>query len=189
MLKGFRVSGLTKLLSAGAAALLLAGCNSAGSKIGNLIAFNSPTPPPVMDMSPVDKVECPFIDVPEGGAAVRLMSGSEVRHQYSLGDMSRECTVANKQIGIKVGVSGRVLAGRAGGSGKFTVPVRVGIRRESDQKVLTSKLYQIPATIPQGQLQTTFAFVADPLYVPYTREQANEDYMVVVGFDQGGRRR
>ncbi|MDO9441261.1 MAG: hypothetical protein Q7T73_10260 [Beijerinckiaceae bacterium] len=189
MLQGFRVNGLSRVLVAGASVLLLAGCSGGGgSTIGNLIAFNSPTAPPLLDMKPVDKVECPFIDVPEGTAAVRIMAGGAIRHQYSLGDLSRECVVANGQISIKVGVSGRVLAGPAGGPGSFSVPVRVGIRRESDQKILTSKSYRVAATIPSGAAHASFTLVSDALTVPYTREQANEDYMVVVGFEQGGRR-
>jgi hypothetical protein len=182
---GLRVNGLGRIFVVGASALALTGCSGGGSTIGNLIAFNSPTAPAALDMKPVDKVECPFIDVPEGTAAVRIMAGGNIRHQYSLGDMSRECTVANGQISIRVGVTGRVLAGPAGGAGSFSVPVRVGIRRESDQKVLTSKSYRVSATIPPGGAQATFTVVSDPLTVPYTREQANEDYMVVVGFEQG----
>jgi hypothetical protein len=187
MLQGFQVNKLTKHVVAAASALLLAGCNSTtGSSIGNLIAFNSTTPPPVQSMAKVDKVECPSIDVPEGTSNVRMGEGASLRHQYSLGDMSRECTIENGQVAIRVGVTGRVLAGPAGGAGSFSVPVRVGIRRESDQKIVTSKTYRLAAAIPAGGTQASFSVISDPLYIPYTREEANEDYMVVVGFDRGG---
>ncbi len=173
---------MTRIFAAGACALLLSGCNSTtGSTIGNLIAFNSTTPPPVVTQVIENKVECPQVDVLEGGAAMQIGSGGGLRHQFALGDTSRECAVINNQIVIRVGVSGRVLAGPAGGPGTFSVPVRVGIRRESDQKILTSKVYNVPATIPAGSANTTFTLVSDPLSVPYTREEANEDFMVVVG--------
>lgn len=182
-----QLNGSTKHLVAAACALLLGGCNSTGSTIGNLIAFNSPTAPePTSMVRRTDKVECPLIDVPEGTSNIRIGAGESLRHQYSLGDMSRECTVANGQIGIRVGVTGRVLAGPAGGAGSFSVPVRVGIRRESDQKVITSKTYRVAASIPAGGSQADFSVISDPLYIPYTREEANEDFMVIVGFDRAG---
>jgi hypothetical protein len=61
------------------------------------------------------------------------------------------------------------------------VPVRVAIKRDSDQKIIASKVYNVPATIPAGQLNTSFALVADPLVVPYLREEANLDYTVMIG--------
>ena len=60
------------------------------------------------------------------------------------------------------------------------VPVRIGIRRETDKKILTSKVVNITATIPPGGSNTTFAVVSEPLTVPWLREEADEDYMVVV---------
>ncbi|MDB5642020.1 MAG: uncharacterized protein JWN07_1337 [Hyphomicrobiales bacterium] len=170
------------ILLTGACALLLAGCGSTGSSIGNLIAFNSPTAPPPTDMTKrIDKVDCPVVDVLEGGGHMQIGSGSGLRQQFTIGDTSRECTVVNGQISIRVGVSGRVVAGPAGGPGSFTIPIRVGIRREDNQQIVTSKVFTVPASIPAGSSSSTFAFVSDPVTVPFTREEANEDYMVVVG--------
>jgi hypothetical protein len=179
---------MNRILMAGACALLLTGCSSkSGSTIGNLIAFNSPTAPPVVSMEGPRKVECPSIDVLEGGASKQIGSGPSLRHQFALGDMSRECTVLpNGQIAIRVGVSGRVVAGPAGGPGSFTVPIKVGIRDESNQRIVTSKVYNVSATIPSGSLNTGFELITEPLYIPFTREEANEDYMVVVGIEGTG---
>jgi hypothetical protein len=58
--------------------------------------------------------------------------------------------------------------------------LRIGIRREADKKILTSKVVNITATIPSGAANATFAVVSDPLTVPWLREEADEDYMVVV---------
>lgn len=175
---------MNRIFLAGASALLLSACSSgAGSSIGNLIAFNSTTAPEPVDMRKIQnlKVECPIVDVAEGGAAMQVGSGAGLRHQFALGDLSRECTVVNGQIQIRVGVSGRVLAGPAGGPGHFTVPVRVGVKSETSDKIVVSKVYNVQASIPPGSANGTFAFVADPLTVPYTREEANEDYTIVVG--------
>ena len=85
---------------------------------------------------------------------------------------------------IRVGIAGRVISGPAGGPGSFTLPVRVGVRREDNQQIVTSKVFSATATIPAGASNSTFAFVSEPVSVPYTREEANEDYMIVVGLDK-----
>ena len=126
-------------------------------------------------------IDCPVVDVLEGGGYMQVGSGAGLRQQFTIGETSRECSVVNGQIMIRVGVSGRVVAGPAGGAGNFTIPICVGVRREDDQKILTSKVFNVPASIPAGQGSSTFAFVSDPVSVPYIRDEANEDYMVVVG--------
>lgn len=173
---------MNRFFVAGACALLLSGCGSAGSSLSNLVAFNSLTAPAPVDMTKrVEKVDCPLVDVLEGGGSMQVGSGAGLRHQFSIGDTSRECTVVNGQIMIRVGVSGRVVAGPAGGPGNFTIPIRVGVRREDNNQIVTSKVFNVPATLPAGQGSSTFAFVSEPVSVPFTREEANEDYMVVVG--------
>jgi hypothetical protein len=173
---------MNKFLMTGACALLLSGCGSAGNSIGNLIAFNSTTAPEPTDMTKrAVNIDCPVVDVLEGGGFMQVGSGAGLRQQFTIGETSRECTVVNGQIMIRVGVSGRVVAGPAGAAGNFTVPIRVGVRREDNQQIVTSKVFNVPASIPAGQGSSTFAFVSDPVSVPYTRDEANEDYMVVVG--------
>jgi hypothetical protein len=100
-----------------------------------------------------------------------------------MGDVARECSKVGDQIMIKVGVQGRVLLGPAGAPGSFSVPVRIAVRRDADGKAAAGKLYPIAATIPQGQTETDFALVADPLGVPYLRSEADQDYTILVGFD------
>jgi len=174
---------MNRIFLAGACALMLSGCGSStGSTIGNLVAFNSTTAPAPVDMTKrAEKVDCPLVDVLEGGGVMQVGAGAGLRQQFTIGETSRECTVVNGQIQIRVGVSGRIIAGPAGGPGSFTVPIRVGVRREDNNQIVTSKVFSVPASIPAGQGSSTFAFVSDPVSVPYTREEANEDYMVVVG--------
>ena len=184
---------MRKVFLTAASALLLAGCASSGTstrssepsamtKLANLIAFNSTTAPKPVDsvVDNSDRVECPVVDVEEGGGVAQIGSGAGLRHQFAISDTARECTVANKQISIRVGVAGRVVAGPAGGAGTVSVPLRIGIRRETDKIILTSKVVNITATIPAGSANTTFAVVSDPLIVPWLREEADEDYMIVV---------
>ncbi len=184
------------LLLTGLFALPLAGCGTSpadggmGATLGNLIAFNSTTPPPARDFkgsTEVD-VECPDVLVADGQASMRTYAGADkssagVKHQYSFGEMSRECKAADGRIDIRVGVSGYVLAGPAGGPGSFQVPMRVSVRRDSDMQIVQSKTYKIAATIAPDQAQTAFSLVSDPLTVPLLRTDASQDYTIFVGFD------
>ena len=84
-------------------------------------------------------VDCPQIEVQDGTSAVRVYAGADqsnanLRYQFSLDNAARECQLADGQLNIKVGVAGRVLVGPAGAPSSFTVPVRVVIRRESDEQ-------------------------------------------------------
>ena len=177
-----------------ASALLLAGCGaspsatgssspSTMSKLANLIAFNSTTAPNPIEstVDNTDRVDCPVVDVEDGAGTVQVGSGAGLRHQFTISDTARECSANNKQISIRVGIAGRVVAGPAGGAGTFQIPVRIGVRREADKKMVVSKVVNMSATIPSGQATGTFEYVADPLVVPWLREEADEDYMVVIG--------
>jgi hypothetical protein len=170
---------------------LLSGCSRAGSSadntIGNLLAFNTTNPAPApARTADVTKLDCPEIEVLGGAAALRVggQENATVRYQYSMGDVARECSVDNGQINIKVGVEGRVLLGPAGGPGSFQVPVRIAIRREADQTAAVSKAYHIPASIAPGESQAKFSMVSDVMQVPYLRPRADDDYTIVVGFDE-----
>ena len=195
-----RQSGRTNrsfgLLITGLFALPLAGCGTSpsdggmGSTLGNLIAFNSSKAPPVREVKgPVEvEVECPDVLVADGQAAMRTYAGADkssagVKHQYSFGEMSRECRAVDDRIDIRVGVSGYVLSGPMGGPGAFQVPVRVSVRRDSDGQMVQSKSYKVSATIGADQAQTAFSFVSDPLTVPLIRTDASMDYSIFVGFD------
>ena len=161
-----------------------------GSTLGNLIAFNTSTAPPVREFKGANEVEveCPDVLVSDGQAAVRTYAGADktsagVKHQYSFGEMSRECRAVDGRIDIRVGVSGYVLSGPMGGPGAFQVPVRVSVRRDSDGLMMQSKAYKIAATIAGDQAQAAFSFVSDPLTVPLLRTDAAMDYSIFVGFD------
>ncbi len=100
-----------------------------------------------------------------------------------MGDVARDCTRSGNDILMKVGVEGRVLLGPAGSPGSFTVPVRIAVRRDSDQKPAAAKLYQVPATIAAGETAGSFTLVTDPIAVPFLTTHADDDYTILVGFD------
>jgi hypothetical protein len=184
-------------LAAGLLALALGGCaSSAGNDpadtLGNLLAFNStkaPPVPPTKTTGPAYDIVCPVVDIKEEGAAHRVYSGrgtsnQDVRYQFSIGQTARECTSVNGQIGIKVGVEGKVLLGPAGSASSFNVPVSMSVRDEATQQIVASKTYQVAVTIPPGSPHATFSVVSELLVVPYRRKEANEDYIIIVGFEK-----
>jgi hypothetical protein len=53
--------------------------------------------------------------------------------------------------------------------------------------MLVSKVYSAAVTIPAGQTQGSFAIISDELAVPFTQENANDDYTVFIGFEGPGK--
>ena len=192
----FRPAAVAAIL----AASLLAGCSGSetsgvGATFGNLLAFNSTTAPaPVAAVPEAPKnLVCPSIEVKEGGAAQRVYSGGQesrnVRHQFSLGELARECRVAGNQLIMKVGVEGKVLLGPAGSPASFTVPVTIAVVAEGSNKTVSSRNYKASASIPQGQSLSSFTIVSEDIAVPFVNEAANMDYSIVVSIDGAGGRR
>ncbi len=194
---GKRVQSTRAMALTGLLAMALTACSATpgqqsadpGDTLGNLFAFNSIKAPPLTQEQRSNvSVICPVVDVRDGGAAHRVYSGSgtdnaNVRYQYSIGETARECTVENNQIVIKVGVEGKVLLGPAGAASTFNVPVFIGVMRDEGRAMLTSKVYNISASIPSGATQTSFSVVSEPLIVPFTRENAAADYTIYIGFE------
>ncbi len=184
-----------------AAAILVAGalsgCSSVNGgmeSVANFMSYGATTAPPLPTKAPQDvdvKNNCPEIEVLDGTSAMRTYAGANqnpnVRYQFSLGDVERECAVQGNQLSIKVGIEGRVLLGPTGAPGSFTAPVRVAIRRDADHKAAVSQLYKVPVTVPPGGTEAGFSLVTDPpLLVPLLGANPDEDYSVVVGFDEAG---
>ncbi len=182
------------------AGLALSGCaateklipssDSVSATFGNLLAFNTTRPGPIPSAAHPgeEPLQCPSLEVLDGTSSYRTYSGTDqangnVRYQFSMGDVARDCTRSGNEILMKVGVEGRVLLGPAGAPGSFTVPVRIAVRRDSDQKPAAAKLYQVPATIAAGETTGSFTIVTDPIAVPFITTHADDDYTILVGFD------
>lgn len=198
--RGTARHGVVGLALVGASAL--SGCGgttgfapageSAGTTLGNLVAFNSLHLGPVAKPKPEEvKIDCPPIEVLDGTASARTYAGADqsngqVKYQFSMGDIVRECSKAGDRLVLKVGVEGRALVGPAGGPGSFTAPVRIAVRNDDDRKVVTSKFYSVPVTIQPGESQAGFSVVSDPIEVPFIKARADDDYTILVGFDAKG---
>jgi hypothetical protein len=139
----------------------------------------------VLPMSAED-LDCPVVEVEDGAATARVggPENAAVRYQFDLVDTARECQPSGNQFSLKVGVSGHLLIGPAGSPGAYSTNVKVLVRREVDQKTVFEKTYRAEANTAGG-VQAPFRVVTEPIMLPLTRVQLNDDYSIFVGFDNG----
>lgn len=130
---------------------------------------------------------CPEVRVRQGTEALRRYTrGYEddpgyVVWQASIGQTARECLYDGQgNMTIRLGVSGRVLAGPKGGPANVTLPLRIAVVRGTSD-VLASDIHQLTATIPASNT-TSFAEVRE-ITVPSPGQDRN--YLIYVGFDDG----
>ncbi len=141
--------------------------------------------------SPTDQVLCPDISILDGTADDRAygsgtdQSNANLRYQFSINDIARDCSVQSGQMSLKVGVAGKVLLGPVGAPGNFTASIRIAIIRRANEEPVVSKLYQVPTSIPGGSTDAPFTLVADDLAIPYSYANAQHDFEIKVGFDTG----
>lgn len=193
-----RPSPLPRVLVIAIAAGLLGGCStlglggsdepravatsaSSGSSFSEFFRNGGSTVPP--PAAPVDDdIECPAVEIFDGGAAIRQAAGSDVRNQISLGQVARECRPAGPgQIAIKVGAEGRVLLGPAGSPGTFSTSVKILVKR--GDKVVATRVARASATVPSGDTQASFVVVEDNLIAP----RSGEELSIQIGLDPTGR--
>lgn len=147
-----------------------------GNVFSNIFKYGGTTVPPSQPKE-TEAAYCPNVDVMEGGAALRIMAGGNVRTQISLGRLAREC--ARREDGsvvVKVGVEARVLLGPAGAPGRFDVPVSFSIKH--DDKTVMTRTARTDAEIGKGKAQGFAQIVVDDLVVP---PALSRDYEIEVG--------
>lgn len=162
----------------------------AQSLLDRLMAPFRPAPEPTESLPnelPEDEVECPRVEVFEGGSAVRVFTtgttgeSSALRHQLAIADLARECAKGpGDSLLLKVGVEGRALVGPAGVPGTFTAPLSVIIKR--GDTIVARRQRNVSVTVPSGQAQAPFVVVEDAIAVP-----AGKGTLVIeVGLGAGG---
>ena len=194
-----------RLLLAVAALGALAGCSS----VENLVPRYDPAtaqqpqgvnPRPVAQpvTNPAEKqvalpvastdINCPEIDISEGGSAYRA-GGAEresVRYQFNIAQTARECDpVGPGQAAIKIGVAGNLVIGQAGSPGTYSVPLKITVTQDADKKPVYSKTYTIQATADASS-SGQFRIVADPIPVAMPTLNLANIYTVTLGFEGGG---
>lgn len=133
---------------------------------------------------------CPTIEVRDGTQVIRKYvnykepTPDTVVWQAAISETARQCSESpDGTMTLKIGVSGRVLAGPKGGPADVTVPIRVAVVR-FQESVLTSELHKETVTIGP-QLSTVFRRVYD-VTVPSPGDDRN--YLIYIGFDGGQER-
>jgi len=134
-----------------------------------------------------DELQCPPVEIDEGGAAARVggPENATVRYQFAISQTARECApVSANQFTLKVGVSGRLLIGPAGKPGAYSAPLRVTVHDENTKKDAFTKVYKVEASVPDAG-DAPFNLVTEPIVLPMTRTELADDYTLTVGFDNG----
>ena len=110
-----------------------------------------------------------------------------LRYQASFTQTARECILRGNDLTIKVGVQGRIVVGPAGGPGTLSIPLRYALVREGrEPKTLWTKLFTIPVTIPENQLNLPWLHIEEEMTVPRPPADEIEAYVIYVGFDPEG---
>ena len=183
----------------------LAGCSSVGSLMSHYDPASSqlnqgvnPRPVAQMPTNPAEKpialpvastdINCPDVEIAEGGAAWRVggADNASVRYQFNISETARQCDPAGPgQASIKVGVAGNVVVGPAGSPGAFSVPLRITVIQDADKKPVYTKTYKVEATA-DATSAGQFRIVAEPILVPMPTINLANVYTIEVGFAGGG---
>jgi hypothetical protein len=149
-------------------------------------ATNPSDKPKVLPVASQD-INCPEVDIADGGAALRVggPDNASVRYQFNIGDTARECDPAGpQQAALKIGVSGAVVIGPAGSAGTYSAPLKITVTRDSDKQQVFSQTYRVEAAT-DGVTAGVFRVVTDPITLPLPTLQLADVYSISVGFEGG----
>ncbi|SRR5579871_1942789 len=153
---------------------------------------SSPAPQPAGGSAAAD-IDCPSVEYRQGAATYAVnapgaeSSALSLRYQASFTQTARECVLSGNNLTIKVGVQGRVVVGPAGAPSSITIPLRYALVREGiEPKTLWTKLFMVPVTIPQNQLNLPWLHIQEEMTVPRPNPNELEAYVIYVGFDPEG---
>ncbi len=132
---------------------------------------------------------CPPVQIRLGTEALPIYErGHEgddayVRFQGSITKTARECHTVGDTLTIKVGIAGRLTAGPKGNPGSFTVPLRVAVVKQGNNKVFYSQVSKAPVTITAPDYASDFSYVVDNVSFQVTPD--DHDLVIYVGYDEG----
>ncbi len=161
---------------------------STGASTGEGAAPGSPPTADQIDVRQfVGPDYCPELRILDGAQLVRRYErGHEddpdhVVWQASFGETARECLYDGQGgLTIKVGVSGRVIAGPKGSAGDVAVPYKIAVVKFREA-ALASDGHTLSVNVPQTG-SATFSEVRE-ISVPSPGR--SRDYIIYVGFDSG----
>jgi hypothetical protein len=135
-------------------------------------------------------VNCPAVEIRRGASTLTIgppgdRSAMTLKYQGSFVRAARECSVADGNMVMKVGVEGRVVVGPAGGPGQVDVPLRFAVVQETPtgMRPIVTKFVIVPVNIDANG-NTLFTHVEEAMIFPVPTPTALlDDYVVYVGFD------
>jgi hypothetical protein len=158
---------------------------------GDSTGQNAPAPPPANGAATPD-IQCPSVEYRQGAATLPVntpgveTSALSLRYQVSFTQTARECILRGNNLTIKVGVQGRIVVGPAGAPSSITIPLRYALVREGlEPKTLWTKLFIVPVTIAQNQLNLPWLHIEEEMTVPRPSADELDAYVIYVGFDPG----
>ena len=183
-----RLSNCRAGIAAASLALALAGCSMFGGG-------PDPTTTAATGAKEAEQIDVRRYLGPNYCPELRILEGSQLARQYesgheddpahviwqaSVGKTARECLYdLQNNLTLKIGVSGRVLAGPKGGPGLVSVPLRIAVVKHKEA-VLSSDLFAVPVTIP-AQGSTAFTDVRE-ITVP--SPGTDTDYIIYVALGE-----
>ena len=185
-------------------ALLAAACSSAGTattdgsssfadRFRTAMASGSAPAPASEPGGPVSLNNCPNVELRQGAGTLTINnnpkdpSAMQLRYQVSVTQTARECSRVGGELIMRVGVQGRIVLGPAGTSGTLELPLRYAVVQESPEpKTVYTKLYRVPVSIAEGQLNVPFTHIEEGISVPMPSAAAFDSYVIYVGFDALG---
>ena len=182
-----------RLALAPALALALAGClGFGGSGGGDDMAATTGTTEASADPEAIDIRRylgpdyCPELRIREGAEVVRRYDPAHIDDpayviwQASIGRTARECLYeTDGTLTLRIGVSGRVIAGPKGGPGTVEVPVGIVVEKYQEAELAAETIPLAIAIPPQNS--TTFSEVRE-INVP--SPGTDRDYLIHVGFGE-----
>jgi hypothetical protein len=184
-------SNLTRLVLTSAVTLALGGCmGSSGPSQTSAITAASTAEGGDTEAIDVRRYlgpdYCPELRISEGAQLVRhyepghIDEPAHVIWQASLGRTARECLYdLQGNLTLRIGVSGRVIAGPKGGAGTVQVPIGIVVEKYQEAE-LAAETLMLSVNIPPGN-STTFSEVRE-ITVP--SPGTNRDYLIHVGFGE-----
>jgi len=192
---------VVRAATAAAISALLAACTSTGGSTpssASIAAASSAAPAKAQAGKPqftaadfMKDTYCPPVVIRAGTEAMSLYDkGHDADPQYvrflgSIGKTARECHQDGDTLSIKLGVSGRVVAGPKGGAGTVTLPLRVAVTKQmsGSKGPLYSQLFKIEVLVAAPTLNADYSQVFDQVRVKIGPD--DHDLIVYVGFDEG----
>jgi hypothetical protein len=116
---------------------------------------------------------------PDGTIVDPNKDPTKIIYQASISDVSRDCSRANGQLTMKVGVAGKIVPGPMFTPGTITMPIRIAVMHGTD--VLYSQIHPYQIQVSDPSTATQFVFTDSNVVVP---EPSAKDYQVYAGYDE-----